>query len=194
MPLVKETIFSPLYILTSCVSTVYSYLFVGLILALYSVLFLCQCHAVLITVALQYCLKSQICQFSSFLKKKFLGFFDPFIVFYVYFIYSLSDIYYCLPPANFGFACSFSNSFRQEIGFLTEYFSCFFEEGLYHYELPSQNYCCCIPQILLCYILIVICLEVFSNFFFIFIIDSLVFWKHVVQSVCVHSFPAFLSC
>ena len=96
--------------------------------------------------------------------------------FNLYFIDFLSDLYYLLPSADFWFCLFFLNYFRCYVT-VFENFLFFFKEGLYHYELPSKNCLCCIPWILYdC----VICLKVFLNFFFIFIIDPLVFSQHVV--------------
>ena len=51
----------------------------------------------------------------------------------------------------------------------------FLEVGIYYYELPSWNCFYSIPQILISYIPILICLKVFLNFFFDFFFNPLLF-------------------
>ena len=51
----------------------------------------------------------------------------------------------------------------------------FFEEGLYGYEFSSKNCICSIPQIWNGSAFIIICFEVFLNFFLDFLTDSLAF-------------------
>ena len=74
-----------------------------------------------------------------------------------------------------GFLCS---SFRILLG---GSFGCwfdiflFFQEGPYHYELPSENCFCGIPWIWSGCVFIVICLKVLFNLLFDFLVDLFVF-------------------
>lgn len=75
----------------------------------------------------------------------------------LYFISSLI-FWYFFPSADIGVLCSyFSNSFRWYVSGLRSFF--FLEEGLHHYELPSENCYCSVPTC----IIITACLDVFSE-------------------------------
>ena len=59
-------------------------------------------------------------------------------------------------------------------------FFLFLEVGLYCNKLPSQNYFCCILQVLSCRFLIVICFQNIFYFPFNFFSYLLVIWKYIV--------------
>ena len=67
-------------------------------------------------------------------------FIDFFLLLFKSLFYFLSDLYYFLPSADFGFCLFFFFQFFSVVG-LVVYLRFFlvFEESLYHYELPSKN-------------------------------------------------------
>ena len=75
-----------------------------------------------------------------------LGFTNFFILFLISILFISSLIFIIsFLLLTFGFVCSsFSNAFMWRLGCLFEIFL-FFEEGMYHSELPSKNCFCCIP-------------------------------------------------
>ena len=91
-----------------------------------------------------------------------------------------------------GFVCSSSLlALSIKLGFYMRIFL-FPEVRFYCYKFEVQNCFCCIPQVLDHCIIAVICLYVFSYFFFDFLSDPLVAQQHIVQSPCVCIFCSFL--
>ena len=117
----------------------------------------------------------EVCQFCLLFQRT-----NSWFYWYFFYFFNLLVISYLIFMISFllltlGFICSFLIFWGGRLGCLYFRFLFSFEEGLHHYELSSKNCFCIIPQILYSWVTIVICLELFFNVFFDFLIDALVF-------------------
>lgn len=126
-------------------------------------------------------------------RKSALGFIDFLdCIFILYSIYFCSN-FYLLPSTNFNFIhFSFSSLLKAESQVIYLSLFLFLKASAYHYELPSWNCFCCIPQVLVCYISSFICLKVLFNFFLYFFFHSLILLSSMLFNLNIYEFSSFL--